>query len=319
MTGWRILITGGAGFIGANLVRRFLTLGAELHLVVRPEAKRWRLSGLEDHVTLHPVDVRDGVRVRQAVEAVRPHAVFHLAMPAGHPRTTDERLEALTVSVMGTAYLLEAAGAAGTARFVHVGSSLEYEPMARSLRESDPLRPNTDRGLAKMLASRLVEFYARFRGVPAIILRPFSVYGPWESPRRFIPTLLRAALRDEEIRLTAPGYRHDWIFVADVVEACCRALEASVEPGEAFNIGTGVQWSNEEVVAIVEALVGRPLRRRIGEYPPSPPDRTCWVAEIEKAQRSLGWSPAWDLPSGLRATLTWMQDHLHLYTDDVLA
>lgn len=319
MTGWRILITGGAGFIGANLVRRLLDLGAELHLIVRPETNLWRLAGLEDRVALYRIDLRDGQGVMRQVEAIRPDIVFHLAMPAGHPRTAEERLEAMRVGVMATACLLEAAKSVGVARFIHVGSSLEYEPLSRPLHESDPLRPNTDRGLAKMLASRLVEFYARFHGVPAIILRPFNVYGPWESPRRFIPTLLRAALRDEEIRLTAPGYRHDWIFVADVVEACCRALEAPVEPGEAFNVGTGLQWSNEEVVAIVEALVGRPLRRRTGAYPPSPPDRSCWAADIEKARRSLSWSWAWDLPSGLQATLTWMRDHLHFYTGDVVA
>lgn len=167
----------------------------------------------------------------------------------------------------------------------------------------------TFRGLAKATASMVASWYALHGGLNVTILRFFSVYGPWESPSRFIPTVLRAAIRGEEIRLTAPGFRHDFVFVEDVVAACLRAAEAELASGEVFNIGSGQQWANEEVVALVERLVGHRLPVRVGAYPAQPPDTHHWQANIAKARALLGWAPAHSLEEGLRKTLTWMQEH----------
>lgn len=309
LQGAPILITGGAGFIGAHLTRRLLEAGARVHLIVRPGTDLRRLAGMMDQVSIHRGDLLDAGEVREVVTNVRPRWIFHLAVRRGHPRTPEERLELLRSSLMGTAHVLEAARYVGIARLIHIGSSLEYGPYPRAIRERDPLRPTTDRGVAKATASLLVAFYARAFGLPAVILRPFYVYGPGEPPEQLIPTLLRAALTGEEVRLTAPGYRHDFVFVEDVAEACLRAATRSVRPGEAFNIGTGIQWTNEEVAAWVEFITGRSLRLRIGAHPPSPPDTSCWVADIRKAQRRLQWSPRWDLPAGLRRTLEWIHRH----------
>ncbi|MBX5477535.1 MAG: NAD-dependent epimerase/dehydratase family protein [Pyrinomonas methylaliphatogenes] len=301
------LITGGAGFIGANIVRRLALSGARLHLIVRPQTDLWRLSDVRDRVTVHKVDLLDGEGLRRMVRTIRPTIIFHLAMPSGHPRTAAERLESLQVGILATAHLLEAAMEIGAQRFIHFGSSLEYGRYDRPIKEVDHLSPVTDRGMAKATASMLAEFYARWHGIPVVILRPFSVYGPFENPNRFIPTLLRAAMTGEEVRLTAPSYRHDFIFVEDVVEASLRAAELQVQSGEAFNLGTGTQWTNEEVAALVEQVTGRALRLQIGARPPNPPDTSCWVADIEKARRLLGWEPFHDLSSGLKRTWRWMQ------------
>ncbi len=308
--GPRILVTGGTGFIGANLVRRLLADGFEVHIIARPESDLWRLSGVADRVTLHRVNLLDGAGVVGVLQAVKPATLFHLAMPGGHPATFGARVQATQVAVVGTLHLLEGALKAGGVRFVHVGSSLEYGRMGRPTRESDPLRPVTERGLAKALASRLVRFYAQDRGLEAVIVRPFSVYGPWESPRRFIPTLLRSALTGEPVRLTPPGYRHDFIFVDDVVEGCLRVAKAWIRPGEAFNLGTGVQWTNEDVVRLAEEVTARPIFVIPDSYPPGPADTVCWVADIQKAARRLSWSPRWTLRAGLVRTLEWVEGHL---------
>ncbi len=307
----RLLITGGAGFIGSNLVRRFLALDVDLHLLVRPQTDLWRLKGVQDRLNLHLADLCDSEATQRVIEASRPRAVVHLATRPGHPRTREQRIDALRVAVLGTVHLLEAARNIRLSHFIHFGSTLEYEQRDRPLRESDPLRPNTDRGIVKMVSSCLVTSYAQVHNIPAIILRPSSVYGPWEAPNRFIPTLLRAAMTGEPVRITRPGIRHDWVYVEDVVEACQRALQLPVRPGEAYNIGTGEQWSNEEVAAAVEVLTGKRLDKQMGAYPPGPTDRPCWVVDNAKAARQLGWSPSWDLKAGLAATLEWMRrEHL---------
>jgi len=304
-----VLVTGGSGFMGANLTRRLVQEGARVHLLVRPGSNLARLTGIVDSVSLHFAELLDFASVRTTLGKVRPSWVFHLAAKGGHPSTPEERLEALRCSFLGTANLLEAVREVGVSRFIHTGSSLEYGRLPRPAREQDALRPHTARGIAKAAASTLVLFYARAYAVPAVILRPFSVYGPWEPPGRLIPTLLRAAFSGEEVPLTAPGFRHDFVFVEDVVEACLRLAAARIRPGDSFNVGTGKQWTNEDVAALVEALTGRTLRLQIGARPPSPPDTSCWVASVEKLQRRLGWRPQWDLPAGLRATLDWMLAH----------
>lgn len=307
--GVRVLVTGGTGFIGANLVRGLLSRGIAPHLLCRPSSSLWRLADVLHDLSIYRADLLDADSVAAVVQAVQPQVIFHLAMASGHPSSPAERGLSLAVATLGTAHLLEAARAAGVSRVVHGGSSLEYGPRQRPLEETDPLQPKTFRGLAKAAASMVARWYALYGGLHVVILRFFSVYGPWEGPHRFIPTILRAALRDEEIRLTAPGFRHDFVFVEDVVAACLLAAEAELASGEVCNVGSGQQWANEEVVALVERLVGHALRVRVGAYPAQPPDTQHWQANIAKAQALLGWAPAHSLEEGLRKTLTWMQQH----------
>jgi nucleoside-diphosphate-sugar epimerase len=124
-----------------------------------------------------------------------------------------------------------------------------------------------------------------------------------------VPRAIRAALSGDELPLTAPGLRRDFVFVADVAEAC---LEAAVRPaieGEVINVGSGRQVANEELVAEVERAVGRPLRIAPGTYPAHAADRGCWVADIAKARRLLGWTPRHDLAAGLAETVPWVREH----------
>jgi nucleoside-diphosphate-sugar epimerase len=137
------------------------------------------------------------------------------------------------------------------------------------------------------------------------VLRPTSVYGPWEPEDRLVPTALRAALGDGRIDLTGPDVRRDMVYVDDVVEACLCALAAKDIDGAVINVGAGRQWSNEEIVAAVGVATGRTLAVRSGAFPRRVSDTSHWVAEIGKAKRLLGWEPRHDLASGIAATLAW--------------
>jgi nucleoside-diphosphate-sugar epimerase len=302
-----VLVTGAGGFVGANLVRRLLALGAAVHVVVRPPAPR--LAGLSGPLFVHPADVRHAASLDGAIAAARPTLLVHLAAAAGHACDAAARAEAIAVSVEGTANLLRASEACPDARLVHVGSSLEFGPRERPLRASDPLRPTTPRGVAKAAAALLCLEAAR-AGRPVVIVRPFSVYGPWESPVRFVPSAIRAALRDEELPLTAPGHRRDYVHVDDVVDGILAAARVPGVEGESFQLGTGVQWANEELVEQVAKVVGRPLRVRAGAWPSSPSDVSHWVADPATSRARLGWSARHDLASGLAGTVAWFRERL---------
>jgi nucleoside-diphosphate-sugar epimerase len=300
--GKRVLVAGAAGFLGANVVRTLLPLAAEVHALVRPAGSRVRLDGLPDLV-VHEADVLDRDAVAGAVRAARADLAVNLVAPSGHPATWAERRHMLAVNCDGTCNLVDALAGSDCTRLVHVGSSLEYGSKSQPIREDEVLAPMTFRGAAKGAATLLC---LQAAAPPVVVVRPFSVFGPWEPRRRLVPSVICAALEREELRLTAPGYRRDFVYVDDFAEAVLLALEAGPDlDGEIVNVGSGRQTANEEVVAEVERLVGRELAVRPGAYPAQPPDTGFWVADVSKAERTLGWTPRHSLADGLAATIEW--------------
>jgi nucleoside-diphosphate-sugar epimerase len=207
--------------------------------------------------------------------------------------------------MLGTSNLIEALAPLEYERMVVAGSALEYGPSVSAHRENDPLRPATFRGAGKAAATLLSLQHASAERRPIAVLRLFSVYGAWESPSRLIPTAIRAALCGGQMALTAPGVRHDFVFIDDVVDAMLAAAAAGGADGEAINVGSGREWTNEQVVEAVQRLTGRVVRARAGEYPAKAADTAHWVADIGKAAALLGWRPAHDLIGGLRETIEW--------------
>jgi nucleoside-diphosphate-sugar epimerase len=208
---------------------------------------------------------------------------------------------------------MESAARIGVSAFVHIGSYLEYEPQDRPLREQDPLRPGTFRGMVKAACSLLCRHYSRQEGIPTAILRVFSAYGPWEAPGRLIPSAFLAAVRDRPLPLTPPGIRHDLIHIADVVEACLRAARPTSKGCTEVNIGTGRAWSNETVVRFIEDIVGRKIETHPEAYPLRDVDLNQGVADTARARKVLAWRPRFSLKQGLAHTYTWLTQNPGMY------
>jgi nucleoside-diphosphate-sugar epimerase len=308
--GQRVLLTGGAGFLGANLTRELLRQGADVHVLLRGKTDRWRLADVADGLSLHRADLREPAAVQAVVAAVRPRVLFHLAMPSGHPRNAQERGEMLEACVLGTSHVLEACAASGVARVVQLGSFLEYGPRSTPARETDALEPVTPRGAAKAAATLWCRAFARERGLSAVVLRVFSAYGPWEGAGRLVATAVRAALEGRAIRL-APDALRDYVLAEDVVAACLLAAGAELPPGEVVNVGSGCLSSNLEVVSAVEAACGRRLEVE-GGYPARPADASACAADLHKARTLLGWQPRFSLGQGIQATLGWARERAEL-------
>jgi UDP-glucose 4-epimerase len=302
LAGARVLVTGASGFIGANLTQALLAAGAEVQGLVRPG--RTVPPGAE----LREADLRDAGETARAVAGARPELVVHLAAGAGHAHDEAGRTAMLVDTVLGTANLLEALRTLGAGRLVHVGGGLEYGHAARPLRETDPLEPVTFRGAAKGAATLLALDFARETDVEVVVLRPFAVYGPWERPPRFVPTVVTSALRGEPIRVTdgAPG--RDYVYVGDVVDACLAAVTSPAAAGEILNVGTGRLTTNRELVERLAAVSGLELDVLVGAYEPAPWDAGTWVADVTRAREVLGWTAATDLDAGLARTLEWFAE-----------
>ena len=291
----RALVTGAGGFVGAHLCARLLADGHEVWGTVRPGA------ALPSGVRALPVDLTDAVALTAAVRQAAPDVAFHLAAARAKASAT-ERLATAAVNTTSGLHLVEALPDSCRA-VIRLGSSTEYAELDRPMAEDAPLRPRGFFGATKAAGSLLLAAAAAERGIRSAVLRAFQVYGAGDHPSRVVPTVLRAARTGEELALTGPGERRDWVHVDDVVAACVLAAETEeLPPGQVLNIGTGVQTANEELVELAAAVTGREIRTRIGAHPGRSWDAASWVADPSLARTLLGWEPRIDLREGLART-----------------
>lgn len=302
LRGRRVMVTGVAGFVGANLLRLLAAAGCEPHGVIRPGGPAWRLTDVIGKVVLHEADLVDERQIETVFSQVRPEYVFHLAVPRGNSEASRD--EMLRFNVFGAVALCRLARAYGTTRLIVAGSSLEYGPSSNAVSESHAVAPLTWHGATKAAATLLFKHAAQADSVPVVLLRLFHVYGPWESAHRLGPTSIRNAFSGDPLTLSERGIRRDWVYVDDVCEAMLLAVNKG-QNGEIFNIGTGIETANEEFIACVESITDRSIHLALGEHPRRVTDSDHRFADAALAADVLGWRPRHDLAEGVRRTVEW--------------
>lgn len=307
----KILITGAAGFVGANLTRELVRRGHRVHIIARPSSNLWRLTDLRSKLSLHRISLEQRTAVHRLVNAIQPEQIFHLAAYGGYPFQKDP-YRIVQQNVMGTFHLLEALREVPYKSLVCAGSSSEYGFKHHPSRETDVLEPTHFYSAAKGSATLLVQTFSRLYKKHAAVLRLYSVYGPWEEPSRFIPTVTLNCLKGREVQLTPGNERRDFIFIEDVVRAFLLATSPRAS-GQVFNICTGRQSRVQDVGAQLVALSGRPVAIQKGAYPARSWDTTYWVGNPALAKRVLGWVPRYTLKKGLLKTMNWFKSHEGLY------
>jgi nucleoside-diphosphate-sugar epimerase len=302
----RALVTGAAGFVGANLVRRLLSDGHEVHALVRPGGDRWRLAEVAADVHVGEADLRDADAVAAAFDRARPEVVFHLGTRGAYSWQADAR-EILETNVLGTANVLDACVREETGALVNTGSSSEYGFKDHAPAESEPLEPTSVYGVAKAAGTLLCASLGRERALPVTTLRLYSVYGPWEEPGRFVPALAEAALRGTLPALASPNVARDFVWVGDVVDAYLLAASARGE-GAVYNVGSGRQTTLAEAVDAARRVLGVTEEPSWGSMADRSWDTDVWVADASKIERELGWRPAVAFDEGLARTAAWLRN-----------
>ncbi len=269
-------------------------------MIVRPGSPPWRLEtlGVAGDVEVVEADLSDPGATAAAAEAARPDVAFLLAA-ARDDATADQRRTTAAVNGTSALWLVDALPDRCRA-VVRLGSSTEYGEASGPMDEGSPLRPRGFFGATKATGSLLTVAAAGGWGMRSAVLRAFQVYGPLDHPGRLVPSAIRAARTGTELPLTGPGRRRDWIYVDDVVEACVRAAGADhLAAGQVLNIGTGRQVANEELVAEVERVTGRPVQVAADAHPGRGWDAPSWVCDPSLARALLGWEAKVDLADGL--------------------
>jgi nucleoside-diphosphate-sugar epimerase len=241
------------------------------------------------------------------LEGTRPDWIFHLAAAGGYSWQRESR-RILETNVLGTAVLLGAAVRTGFEALVNAGSSSEYGFKDHPANEAEVLEPNSVYGVGKAAATSLCRQMAQAHALPVTTLRLYSVYGPWEEPRRLIPTLIVRGHEGTLPPLVAPDTARDFVYVDDAVDAFLLAAgRVGGEPGAVYNVGSGVQTTLRELVELTRGIFGLEEEPRYGTEPPRSWDTSVWVADAGRIRRELGWRPAVPLVDGLRRTAAWLE------------
>jgi len=300
-----ILVLGGGGFVGANLVHRLLRTRSDVTAVVR-RLPAWRLADL-DRRHLLEVDLTSAAELRQMVEAVRPRTILDCMAYGAYSFENDTDLIYRTnfTSLVTLAGLLKPDDLAA---YVHAGSSSEYGVNAAGPLETDPALPNSHYAVSKLAASQFIGFAGHTLHLPIVNLRLYSVYGPLEDASRLIPNLVRHGLDGVYPPFVSPDTSRDFVYVDDVCEAFVRAATRLTPElyGESFNIGTGARTTMRDLADTAQLVFSLNKPAAFGTMPGRHWDVDTWFAAPDKAARLLGWSATTPLAEGLRRTADWV-------------
>lgn len=310
----KVLITGGTGFVGANFVYRFLERGDEVHLLVRPEARFWRIEPVKEKVRLHTVDLAKEKNVGEFISGLKPEIILHFATYGAYQGREQDVETTVRTNVQGTVNLMSACAEVGFECFINTGSTSEYGEKDHPMREDDLLEPNNLYGVTKAAATMFGKFLAEKHNLPFVTMRLFSVYGPYEDPRRLVPVVIKACLANVPLNLASPSFVRDFIFIEDVIDAYDAAIaQRERVRGEVFNVGTGIQHSIRDVVEAAKRATGATIEPAYSTMDAVQHEPAMWVADISKIKRVLGWESSFSLEKGIEKNVAWFRSNSVLY------
>jgi len=314
----KVLVTGAGGFIGSHLTEELVRQGEEVRTLVRYNSRDAK-GLLEDlpreiqhQIEVVPGDLKDPDGVKKVLKGCSK--VFHLGALIAIPYSYIHPFDFIQTNTVGTAHLLNACLEQGTLeRVIHTSTSevygtAQYVPID----EKHPLQAQSPYAASKIAADKLAESYYLSFGLPIAILRPFNTFGPRQSLRAIIPTIISQAMGDQKIRLGNIRPRRDFLFVKDTVRGFIQLGKCEEAVGKVVNIGTGTDISVEALVTKILNLAGKRGEIEVEDQRirPEKSEVMQLLSDTRLAQKLFKWAPRYTLEEGLRETMEWYQKNL---------
>lgn len=316
----QVLVTGAGGFIGSHLTEALIKAGAKVRVFLRYNSRDGRGNledlepGLLEEIEIIAGDLRDADVIERSVKGC--DAVFHLGALVGIPYSYKNPREVVETNIMGTFNILTAARDHEVERIVHTSTSEVYgSALYVPIDESHPLQGQSPYSASKIGADKLAEsFYASF-DLPIVTVRPFNCFGPRQSARAVIPTLITQALACKEICLGNTDTFRDFTFVADTVNGFMKAAESLKGFGKVINIGSGREISIGELAEIIITLTQSTARISVDKarVRPSRSEVKRLLADNRLAKETIGWEPRVSLEEGIKRTVVWIASHMNRF------
>jgi dTDP-glucose 4,6-dehydratase len=336
-----ILVTGGAGFLGSWFVRHWLGDGGGRVVVLDKLTYAGSRASLAEfandpRLVFRHGDVGDGSQVASLLAEFQPQAIVNFAAETHVDRSIDAPAPFVSTNIVGTWQLLDQAlaywrgcdpHARQAFRFLHISTDEVFGPIEAPERatETSPYRPSSPYAASKAAADHLVRSYHRTYGLPVLLVHPSNNYGPFQFPEKLVPLVILNVLEGRQIPIYGDGQQtRDWLFGADLCRAICIVLRDG-QSGDTFNVASGMEHTNEELVRPICTLVDRlnpglphaPSAKLITHVADRPGHDVRYALDTTKI-RALGWTPQIGLSAGIVQTIQWYMDH-QTWVDEVAA
>ncbi len=318
----KVLVTGAGGFIGSHLVEKLIRLGYEVRAFIRYNSRnQW--GWLEEcefrkDIDHYMGDIRDFDSVFKAMKGCS--GVIHLAALIGIPYSYIDPLSYIKTNIEGTYNILEAARQLALENIIITSTSEVYGTAQYTpIDERHPINPQSIYAATKSSADSLTHSYYLSYNLPVKIVRPFNTYGPRQSARAIIPTIITQILRGNKIKIGALYTTRDFTFVSDIVDGFIETFKNSKCLGEFINLGSGEDISIGELAKKITKIIGKEVEIVIEEerIRPASSEVMKLQADFTKAKRILGWQPTISLEEGLKITIDWIKEHLAFYKPEM--
>ena len=322
--GKKVLVTGAGGFIGSHLTERLVELGAQVRAFVRYNSRNdwglieWLPVHIRNELEVVAGDFKDPGAVRNAVKDTE--IVFHLGALIAIPYSYINPGDVVQTNVIGTLNILNASKEYGVEKIIHTSTSevygtAQYVPID----EKHPLQAQSPYAASKIGADKLAESFHLSYNLPVAIIRPFNTYGPRQSARAVIPTIITQALSKNEVRLGATHPTRDFNYMEDTVEGFIKVAESPKSVGEVINIGSGQEISIGDLADKIVSLIDRDVEivSDTARFRPEKSEVNRLLADNSKAKELLQWEPKISLDEGLKRTIEWISEHINIYKVDI--
>ena len=309
----KLLVTGGAGFIGSEFVRQGVRKGYDMVVVdkLTYAGDLERLKEVEDKIAFYKADITNKEFIEYIFKKEKPDIVIHFAAESHVDRSILDASPFIETNVKGTQILLDVSKETNIEKFINIATDEVYGELGEdgTFKEDSPLVPNSPYSVSKASADMLGRAYYKTYKLPVITIRPSNNYGPWQYPEKLIPVVILKALNNEKIPVYGTGQNvREWLFVSDCTEAVFEVMEKG-RVGEIYNVGSNQERRNIEVVKTVLKLLNKP--ENLIEFVKDRPGHDFrYSLDTTKIKKELNWEAKTTFEEGIEKTVKWYMDHI---------